>query len=733
MRYGKPKPIRIRGRIRSYPRQNQEEYTMKASITTATYSLLLILLFAVLAGCSSAGRKISGNVATADVTPQANGAAAVSAGTDTGPENGPGSTSASENVGNASAVTGSSGQPGSAGTGDTSGSTAGSNMGGDASSETGTGIMDGDISSPGSGTGNDNQSASGSSANGSIPHVNSADNDRIRSLTSLEAAALMGNGINLGNTMEAYGRKSLGITARVTAYETFWRQPVTTREMIRSMKAAGFDTLRIPVAWTNAMNFEYGDYTIGRDYLRRVGEIIGYALEEDMFVIVNDHWDGGWWGMFGSASQETRDKAMEMYISMWRQIAEEFKDYPHRLVFESANEELGDRLNDKDIAKDSGTLSTDECYKMANKINQVFVDTVRSTGGNNTDRFLLIAGYNTDIVRTCDDRFVMPKDTAKDKLLVSVHYYTPWGYCGTTSLSKWGSEKDYAEQNDLLAKMKKFTDMGYGVVIGEYAVSLNSDGSVKNNTADFFNNFLDNCDLYGYAPMLWDCSNLFNRRKGSFIDDNIAKIFEERSLAARANMSEEEIAAAAEAAIEKAFAAARESSSSTAADAGKATAWIMFFSSDYGVTYSVGDKYDPGSSSDGIIATDIQITGEGIYTVSLDFTRTGAGYANSFAFTALGISNGETLFPGYVIIPIEVQINGQPCSLAGKPYTTSDDGICTRVNLYNEWVPKVPDGIRTVDGSPLGASATLLDPKDYPEIRTMSVTFRFVQRSSLPY
>ena len=313
---------------------------MKASITTATYSLLLILLFAVLAGCSSAGRKISGNVATADVTPQANGAAAVSAGTDTGPENGPGSTSASENVGNASAVTGSSGQPGSAGTGDTSGSTAGSNMGGDASSETGTGIMDGDISSPGSGTGNDNQSASGSSANGSIPHVNSADNDRIRSLTSLEAAALMGNGINLGNTMEAYGRKSLGITARVTAYETFWRQPVTTREMIRIMKAAGFDTLRIPVAWTNAMNFEYGDYTIGKNYLRRVGEIIGYALEEDMFVIVNDHWDGGWWGMFGSASQETRDKAMEMYISMWRQIAEEFKDYPHRLVFESANEEL---------------------------------------------------------------------------------------------------------------------------------------------------------------------------------------------------------------------------------------------------------------------------------------------------------------------------------------------------------------------------------------------------------
>ena len=167
----------------------------------------------------------------------------------------------------------------------------------------------------------------------------------------------MGNGINLGNTMEAYGRKSLGLNAPVSSYETFWGQPVTTREIIHSMKAAGFDSLRIPVAWTNTMDFENGDYTIRKDYLKRVGEIIDYAIAEDMFVVVNDHWDGGWWGMFGSASRETRDKAMEMYISMWRQIADEFKDHSYRLIFESANEELGTRLNDKDIAKDSGTLS----------------------------------------------------------------------------------------------------------------------------------------------------------------------------------------------------------------------------------------------------------------------------------------------------------------------------------------------------------------------------------------
>jgi endoglucanase len=156
----------------------------------------------------------------------------------------------------------------------------------------------------------------------------------------------------------------------------------------------------------------------------------------------------------------------------------------------------------------------------------------------------------------------------------------------------------------------------------------------------------------------------------------------------------------------------------------------MFNSSDWGTTYSVGDVYNPDSITEGVVPTDVEITGEGTYTVSLDFTGTGAGYANSFAFTALGISNGESLFPDYVIIILDVQINGQSCKLKGKPYTTADDGICTRVNLYNEWVPKIPAGIRTADGSAVGASATPLDPGDYTQIKTISVTFRYVPRSS---
>ncbi|HWT73425.1 MAG TPA: glycoside hydrolase family 5 protein [Mobilitalea sp.] len=547
-----------------------------------------------------------------------------------------------------------------------------------------------------------------------------------KDLTSLELVKLLGNGINLGNTMEAYGHKDLGTTADVSSYETLWGQPVTTKEMIESMKAAGFDTLRIPVAWTNAMNYESGDYTIGENYLNRVEEIINYALNADMYVIVNDHWDGSWWGMFGSATQETRDNAMKLYVSMWTQIANKYKEYSDHLIFESANEELGDRLNDKDVAADSGTLSEDECYAMANKINQTFVDTIRSTGGNNAERFLLIAGYNTDIAKTCDDRYVMPTDTAKDKLLLSVHYYTPWGYCGNSSLSSWGSGNNYKEQNDLLAKMTKFTEKGYGVVIGEYAVALKDDGSVKDNTVDFFDNFLNNCDMYGYCPVLWDCSSLFIRKDLGFSDKAVADFFKNRSYAAQSTMTEEDIAANAKAAIEAAVAAAAEKAdTATAVSADKAIAWIMFNSNDWGIMYSVGNIYNPTDKTDGLVATDTEITGAGTYTVSLDFTGTAAGYADSTAFSALGIANGELLYPGYIINITDVQINGESYSLTGKPYTTSDNQICTRVNLFNTWVSAIPDDARTKDGNTSDVSAVIVDNSTLGKIKTLSITFDY--------
>ena len=549
-----------------------------------------------------------------------------------------------------------------------------------------------------------------------------------KKLTSLELAELMGNGINLSNTMEAYGHLKPGINQTPQVYETLWSQPVTTKEMLLAMKNAGFDSIRIPVAWTNTMDFENGDYTISAAYLARVEEIVNYALAADMYAVINDHWDGSWWGMFGSAAQETRDKGMQLYIAMWKQIARQFRNYSNKVIFESANEELGSRLNDVNVAEDSGTLSEDECYQTTNRINQTFVDTVRSSGGNNRERFLLIAGYNTNIDKTCDERFIMPTDTIAGKLLISVHYYDPWTYCGTDSISRWGNTKEHEEMNSALAKMKKYTDKGYGVIIGEYGPNpVLSDGTRKANIINYIQNFLDNCDLYGYVPMLWDIGGYFNRTRLCIEDEATAALYKKRSYSALSSLTWEEIKARAKQSIQAALVKSRDyKEAAPALDGdGKAVAWIMYNSNDWAITYSVGDQYNPGSKTDGVVATDVRITKAGIYTVSLDFTGTAKGYANSIAFSALGISNGEVLFPGYIITIKEVLVNGKPYALTGIPYTTTDNKICTRVNLYNAWVNKVPLEARTANGDVSNVSPVVIDNKTLGQVKSIAITFEY--------
>lgn len=552
--------------------------------------------------------------------------------------------------------------------------------------------------------------------------------DDSEDLTALELSKLMGNGINLGNTMEAYGRPELGINADTSKYETFWGQPVTTEEMIAGMKSCGFDSIRIPVAWTNMMDYENGDYTIADAYLDRVDELITYAINNGMYVIINDHWDGSWWGMFGSATEETRETAFTMYTSMWTQLAERYHDYDESLIFESGNEELGNRLNDTDICKDSGSLSEDECYEMTNRINQTFVDTVRATGGNNADRFLLIAGYNTNIAKTCDDRFKMPKDTIPDKLLVSVHYYDPWNYCGTDSGTQWGTHGEYETQNADLKKMTKFTEQGYGVIIGEYGVLAKDDGTLKDSITTYTENLLDNCDLYNFVPMLWDTSTFFVRSELTFSDDDLLALYTSRSYAAQEKTSEEELAAAATERMDTALANAPEvfDTSIDVSTLDGSIAWIMFNSRDWSVAYSSGDSYKPDDKAAGLVATDAVIDGAGTYTISLDFTGTDAGFAEGTAFSAIGISNAEVLYPGYMIDIKEIELNGTPYELTGTPYTTSDNGICTRLNLYNEWVTDIPDTARIMGGNAADAAATVVDNETLGQIKTLKITFDFV-------
>lgn len=573
---------------------------------------------------------------------------------------------------------------------------------------------------------------------GSAEESEAVDNGVMREgLTALEATRLMGNGINLGNTLEACDN-NVGIkTNTPLSYETHWGQPKTTQAMIDGMKAAGFDTIRIPVAWmTNATHLYEGDYTIDADYMDRVEEVVRYARKAGMYVIINDHWDGGWYGMFGSESAETRALAMEAYKGMWQQIAERFRDYSDYLIFESANEELGGRFDENSPLYCSDSVVTyltdDERYALTNEINQTFVDVVRATGGNNATRFLLIAGYSTDIDQTCDDRFQMPKDTADSKLMVSVHYYDPWSYCGASSAvsaTKWGKVSDYEYMDQQLAKMTKFTEAGYGVVIGEYGALPCSDG-LKDNTLAYHTAFLDACTKYNLTNCLWDCSGLYKRVSQTFADDDILAMYQEKRQANEEGQDYADVqaAAAAEAAAAAAEAPVTFLQDAVVVDDQTALAWIMWNDGSWALTHSVGDTYNADSISEGLVATNAIITGEGKYTVGLDFTGTAQGYSASVAFAAIGISNGEALYPNYLVNIKEVRINGEIYRLKGRAYTTSDDGVCTRVNLYNEWVTSVPKTARLPGGNLAGATPTPINRNDavIAEIKTIEIDFEYV-------
>ena len=359
------------------------------------------------------------------------------------------------------------------------------------------------------------------SANGIL----TSDNGVMRTgIDAYDIVKEMGAGTNLGNTLESCGTW-IG-TSSTSNYETAWGQPVTTQEMIDGMKAAGFDSIRIPVAWSNMMADD-GTYTINEKYFNRVETVLNYALNADMYVIINIHFDSGWWARFGSKTEQERKDAMTKYKTMWTQIANRFQEYSDRLIFESANEELGTRLNSTDDYKGSGYYAKDDLdslYKLTNEINQTFVDIVRSTGGNNARRFLLIAGYDTDISKTCDLRYKMPSDTIDSHLMVSIHYYSPATYCIADNPNNswgykesWGTDEDIKTLQSELSQMRiSFINKGYPVIIGEYGVTdtkISENNFVRKKGRDLF--FRTVCEYAldnNMCPVLWDCSQVFDRR-----------------------------------------------------------------------------------------------------------------------------------------------------------------------------------------------------------------------------
>jgi endoglucanase len=255
------------------------------------------------------------------------------------------------------------------------------------------------------------------------------------------------------------------------------------------------------------------DYTISPELLARVDEVIGWAIDSGMYVIMNIHWDGGWWDNFPT----DKDECMKKYTRIWEQLSEYYGNYGDKLMFESLNEEGGWQSVWNRYSGTSGE-DKEKSYALLNEINQKFVDIVRAGGENNAKRHLLIAGYNTDVELTCDELFVMPDDPA-GRCAVSVHYYSPSTFCilerdadWGKAKKTWGTEREIAEMEQYMDMLKeRFVDKGVPVIVGEYGCV-----AVKNKDAETIRRFnlIAAEEMYKrkMCPVLWDIKGLFYDR-----------------------------------------------------------------------------------------------------------------------------------------------------------------------------------------------------------------------------
>lgn len=313
--------------------------------------------------------------------------------------------------------------------------------------------------------------------------------------TADELAGMMGKAWNLGNVLDS--------TSDGTVGETLWNNkfPVS-KEMFDAVKAAGFDTVRIPVSYMDKIveNAD-GTYTIDSAYMARVKQVVDAAISANLFVIVNIHNDGGngvedmWLDITKTGDEFT--VVQNKFAGVWSSIANTFADYDQKLIFEGFNE-----LNNGNY---NSTPSTSEIANV-NSLNAKFVETVRNVGGKNTDRLLIVSGYNADINNTILS-FVKPNDTSINRLMLSVHYYDPYDFTlnenGTNAWDLTNGGADMESQIIGLADFALTNDMP--VFIGEYGAIDKNNTSARANYYYWLNYYADNNELeVKFVTSCWD-------------------------------------------------------------------------------------------------------------------------------------------------------------------------------------------------------------------------------------
>ena len=316
--------------------------------------------------------------------------------------------------------------------------------------------------------------------------------------TATELVSFIGTGWNLGNTLDAIGG------GNSLSSETSWGNPKTTKAMIDAVKAQGFSAVRVPVSWGNHTTGD--NFTIDSKWLARVKEVVDYCIDNDMYVILNIHHDTS--TQYYYPSSEYKERSVKFVTSIWTQVAKYFKDYDQKLIFETLNEPRLAGTGDEwwfDVNNPNNAVR--DSISAINALNQTAVDAIRAAGGKNTDRCIMVPGYDASIDGCTTSTFKLPDDSTPNRLIVSVHAYTPYNFAlnanGTAEFTNdLKNEVDY-----LYSTIKShFIDKGVPAIIGETSASNKNNAAERVKWAQYY---MGKSAEYGVPCMLWD-NNAFN-------------------------------------------------------------------------------------------------------------------------------------------------------------------------------------------------------------------------------
>lgn len=310
------------------------------------------------------------------------------------------------------------------------------------------------------------------------------------SMAGLELAKEMAPGVNLWNTLDAHGNWMSGLET-----ETMWGHPYTTQEITDFIAERGFKTLRVPVTWYNHMG-PAPDYKIDDEWMDRVEEVVMFSLNSNLYTILNIHHDDLKENEKGSwliPTYEKEDQNKDQLTKVWTQIATRFKDYSDYLLFETMNEprEVGHA--------NEWSGGNEEHREVINAYNKAAVDAIRATGGNNSNRFIMIPQVGANVASALGNMVIPNND---EKIIISVHRYHPYNFClNDDGTDKWGTAAEYTDLESSIKELnEKFVSKGQAVILGEWGAKSKDNYAERIN---YYKAYTDICKKWDVTNLCW--------------------------------------------------------------------------------------------------------------------------------------------------------------------------------------------------------------------------------------